>query len=261
MEETNETLNLSVLQEQNQKIFTGISELTKVVNSLVEPLSKAAKEKDELTEKQKKDEEEQKMFKRFVRMLKEEGAVFARKQGKVTTAPDQKAENPVTKPEGQQAVIQGQERRRGDEYAEEYPETKAAKPEEEEEKAAKPECEEDKKAKPEEEEEKKAKKDEEYPEVKKLRKENEELKAKMSGLQNSIPIQVEKAVEKKLQELGWKSIGHTPVRISGEEMIIKGDKPVSHEDMIQQLKKLPLAQLNDMHFKWQAGELQMPEVK
>ena len=43
-------------------------------------------------------------------------------------------------------------------------------------------------------------------------------------------------------------------------MILKSDKPVSREDMIQQLKKLPLAQLNDMHFRWQAGEFQMPEV-
>ena len=261
----NEILSLSVLQEQNQKIFTGISELTKAVNSLVEPLTKAAKEKDELTEKQKKEEEEQKMFKRFVRMMKEEGAIFARKQagaGKVETAPGQKTVQSEKVPAAQQAVIQGQEKRRGDENEEEYPETKAeVKPEYEEEKAKKPE-EETKACKPGEEEEKKANdEDEEYPEVAKLRKENESLKAQVTALQNSIPVTVEKAVEKKLQEMGWKSIGHTPVKIAGETMIFKGDKPVSREDLIQQLKKIPLAQLNDMNARYQAGELLMPEVK
>ena len=251
-------IDLSVLQEQNQKIFTELSSLTKAVTSLIEPLAKATKEKEELTEKQKKEEDEQKMFKRFMRMMKEEGAIF-HKQGKVTTAPDQRGETPVTKPEGQQAVIQGQAEEKRPEYEEKYPETKAAKPEEEEEnKAKKPECEE-KAGKPEEEE--KAKEDEEYPEVKKLRKENEALKSQLSSLQNSIPVQVEKAVEKKLQELGWKSIGHTPVKISGETLILKSDKPVSKEDLIKSLKDLPLAQLNDMHFRWQAGELSMPEVK
>jgi len=254
-------IDLSVLQEQNQKIFDGISELTKSVSSLVGLNKAAAKEKEELTEKQKKEEEEQKMFKRFVRMLKEEGAVFTRKQGKVTTAPEQRGETPVTKPEEQQAVIQGQqERRRGDEYEEEYPEAKAKKPEEYEEEKAKKDEECETKAEKDEEEEKKAKKPEEYPEVSKLKKENEELKAQLTQLQNSVSTQIDKAVEKKLQELGWKSIGHTPVKISGETMILKSDKPVSREDLLQELKKLPLAQLNDMHFRWQAGELQMPEV-
>ena len=258
----------SVLQQQVESLSKDVTTLKDSVTPIVEYISKAAKEKEEETKKQKKDEDENKMFKRFARMLKEEGVVFARKQ-KVETAPGQTSVTPEKKPESQQAVIQGQERRRGDEYAGEYPEAKAEeKPEYEEEKAKKPE-EEEKAEKPEYEEEKakepceeeKKAKPEEYPEA--AKKEIATLRSQLESLTASIPKQVEKAINKRMQELGWKTIGKAPVRGAGAEevMLLKSDQPISREELIKKLKELPLSQLNDMHQRALAGEILLPEVK
>jgi len=207
-----------VLQQQVESLSKDVTTLKDSVTPIVEYISKAAKEKEEETKKQKKDEDENKMFKRFARMLKEEGVVFARKQ-KVETAPGQTSVTPEKKPESQQAVIQGQERRRGDEYAGEYPE--AAK------------------------------------------KEIATLRSQLESLTASIPKQVEKAINKRMQELGWKTIGKAPVRGAGAEevMLLKSDQPISREELIKKLKELPLSQLNDMHQRALAGEILLPEVK
>ena len=201
---------------------------------MAESLSKAEKEKNEEWEKQKKADEEHKMFKRFLKMLKEEGAIFARK-GDVASI---KTVTPEKTPKNQQEPIQGQ--------VEEKPED-----EEEEEKQApeKPEEEEGEKQVPEEEEEEDAK-------VK-------AAKAEVAALQASIPGIVEKAVTAKLDEIGWKTVAKSPVKKAGAEevVLLKGDKPVDKEELIGELVKKPLAELNNMHLQYKAGELTMPEVK
>lgn len=229
-----ENEELTAIQQQYEQLHSDVSELTKAMATMAEFLSKAEKEKNEEWEKQKKADEERKMFKRFVKALKEEGAVFARKSeiASIKTVTPEKA------PEKQQAVIQGQ-----------APENEE---EEEEEKQA-PEKEE----KPEEEEEKQAPKEEEEDEKVKA------AKAELETLQASIPGIVEKAVAAKMQEIGWKTVAKSPVKKAGSEevVLLKGDEPMAREDLIEILKKKPLAELNDMHFRVRAGTLTMPEVK
>ena len=229
-----ENEELATFQKQYEQIHSDVSELTKAMTLVVETLSKAEKDKNEEWEKQKKADEEHKMFKRFLKMLKEEGAIFARK-GDVASI---KTVTPEKTPKNQQEPIQGQ--------VEEKPED-----EEDEEKQV-----------PEKEEEEKEKKqvpEEEEEEDEKVK----AAKAEVAALQASIPTLVQKAVDAKMQEIGWKTIGKTPVKKAGAEevVILKGDKPVDREELIEILKKKPLAELNDMRFKVLAGEMTMPEVK
>ena len=235
---------LVALQQQYEQLHSSVSELTKAVLAVVENLNKAATEKAELTQKQMQEEAEAKMFKRFIKMLKEEGAVFARKQGSVPSAhTTQTGAKPEKEPKSQQEPIQGslEEKQvpRDDEEEEERrrrgaPEAAIAvkKAEEEE---------------PEEDEKEKLKKT-----VDTLTKEVEDLKA-------SVP----KLVAKGMQEHGWKPVGTASVRKAGAEevTILKSEAPVKKEELIKTLGKLPLGQLNDMHQAFLRGEIKLPEVR
>lgn len=241
-----ETELLVALQQQYEQMRGSFDAMTKSITPLVETLQKATKKEEEMTTKLRKEEDEQKMFKRFMKLLKDEGAVFARKEvpGAHST---QTSVKPVIAPAGQQEVIQGQEDEE-EKPEEEYPEVKAAVPPE-----LKPE---EKKACVEPKEDKKA--PNLTPEA-----ENKALKDELATVKASIPDLVSKAFEKKMQEIGWKSVGHTPVKMVGTEQVslFKGDKPVDKEELIKTLKNKPLAELNDMRFSVLAGTLRMPVIK
>ena len=244
---------LATLQQQQEQTFKAVSDLTKAVEGITSFVGEMRKSEQENLEKANQAESESKMFKRFLKLLKEEGVVFARKDGgKVSTAPGQTSKTSVKDPKGQQSMIQGQKKEEDEEEEEKQipPEVRAraraGEDEEEEDEEIR-----EKKAVPEEDEEKKA-----------LEAVNETLKSQLEEVKASIPNQIQKAIDKRMQELGWKTIGHAPARIAGGEevAILKGEETMSKEDLIQRLLKVPLAERNEMNLKMKAGQLKMPEL-
>lgn len=230
----------SVIAQQYESLHSEVKIIAGTVADLAGVIAKQAKEKEELTAKAKAEMAEQKMFKRFLKMLKSEGLIS--KEGKFPTAEGQESKTPTKDPKGQQALIQGQEE------GYKAPETE----EEEEEPFVKPD--EAGVAKAEDEEE-------EMDEMTKLRKENESLKKEMETVKASIPAEIKKAVDMKMQEKNWKPVAKAPAKLVAAastkvEPITKStEKPLTREEVIQKMLKMPLGEVNDLHMKYQAGEL------
>jgi len=254
-------LDLSVVSTQLDQIHSDFSALTKALQPVVETLNKTAAEKEQMTAKELEMQKEARMFKRFVKMLKEMGISPVAKGdvASITTVKPKTGEDQVQEPIENKQVGPPEppmrDREERDEDEEENSEKIAAKKALDEVVSN---------AKDEEEEEDKCNKAADP--VATLQKENEALKKELETMKASIPTQVSKAVAEKLDKLNWRSVSSAPGKVVGAapespELLVKGKAPASRQELIDQLKKRSISENVDMHLMRLSGQLQIPEVQ
>lgn len=217
------------LQEQVNGLGSTVTDLQKSLGDLVPAIQDIANERKAAAEAKARDEQHAAL----ADYLKSRGFLTKDDVASITRVTPKKEAN------AQQAVIQGQV------------------PEDEEETPPPPPPKRDDETEPEMKKKGDEASDEEDPE--KLKKQISELQKQVDGL----PKMVEEALKARMEKSGWTPMGHAPLRqvgTSGSEVpIIKGETPADREGLINQLKKMPLAELNNMHMQYLAGGLRLPE--
>lgn len=230
------------MDELEQRVDVIAQQQTEIQKSL-DFLAKAYKQAEE---DKKKEEDEAKLFKRFVKFLKDagfqtksetvetlKGEGFITKEDVASLAP-KPTPTPSREENTPQEVVEGSAKTTKKQNEEDY--------EEEDEFGG----------------EMKKEDEEEDGEKEELKKQNAALQKALSQLKESIPGLVQEGVSTQLSKMGWHTVTNPVVKTPSPEetVIVKGK--ASEGDIIERLTKLPYSDLATLKFKVESGQIQMP---